>query len=155
MNEIYEKYYNPIYFWALKKLNNKEDAEDLTNQVFLIVFEYFNKNIKVAKVENLIWKIAYNLWCSMIKKKNNNATLIFDYNLIRYEEKIIEKIIYQEIMDNLNTNFLTEKELKAFKFYYCYDLSIKEIAVKLNTSMANVKYYLYNARKKIRERYNE
>lgn len=56
------------YNWAIKKTNHKEDAEDLTNSVFLAIFEYFNKNIKVKKLENLIWKIAYNLWCTKAKK---------------------------------------------------------------------------------------
>ncbi len=31
MKEVYDKYYNKIYYWSLKKLRNKEDAEDLTN----------------------------------------------------------------------------------------------------------------------------
>ena len=64
MDEIYDEYYYKIYNWAIRKTNNKEDAEDLTNSVFLSIFEYLNKNIKVEKIENLIWKIAYNLWCT-------------------------------------------------------------------------------------------
>lgn len=68
MDEIYDKYYYKIYNLALNKTNNKEDAEDLTNNVFLSIFEYLNKNIKIDKIENLIWKIAYNLWCTKAKK---------------------------------------------------------------------------------------
>lgn len=68
MGRIYDKYYYKIYNWAIKKTNNKEDAEDLTNNVFLSIFEYLNKNISVEKLENLIWEIAYNLWCIKAKK---------------------------------------------------------------------------------------
>ncbi len=39
--------------------------------------------------------------------------------------------------------------------HYCDDLSVKEISQKINTSESNIKYYLYNARKKIKERYND
>ena len=42
MDEIYDKYYYKIYNWALNKTNNKEDAEDLTNSVFLSIFEYLS-----------------------------------------------------------------------------------------------------------------
>ena len=68
MDKIYDEYYYKIYNWAIKKTNNKEDAEDLTNNVFLSIFEYLNKNINVEKLENLIWKIAYNLWFTKEKK---------------------------------------------------------------------------------------
>ena len=50
---------------------------------------------------------------------------------------------------------LTEKEIIVFKMYYCDDLSVKEISQKINTSESNIKYYLYSARKKIKERYND
>lgn len=54
MNKIYDEYYYKIYNWAINKTNNKEDAEDLTNSVFLAIFEYFSKNIEIQKIENLI-----------------------------------------------------------------------------------------------------
>ena len=53
MDKIYDEYYYKIYNWAIKKTNHKEDAEDLTNSVFLAIFEYFNKNIK-QKIKSFI-----------------------------------------------------------------------------------------------------
>ena len=157
MNEIYDKYYYKIYNWALNKTNNKEDAEDLTNSVFLSIFEYLNKNIKVEKIENLIWKIAYNLWCTKAKeyiKEKNNINLNEEYQ-VKYETNVLDKIIYKEIVNNLGNIGLTQKEELSFKMYYCNDLSIKEISEKLNSTQSNIKYYLYSARNKIKERYYE
>ena len=68
MNKMYDEYYYKIYYWAINKTNNKEDAEDLTNSIFVSVFEYFNKNIEIKKIDNLIWKNAYNTWCTKAKK---------------------------------------------------------------------------------------
>ncbi len=157
MDEIYDKYYYKIYNWALNKTNNKEDAEDLTNSVFLSIFEYLNKNIKVEKIENLIWKIAYNLWCTKAKeyiKEKNNINLNEEYQ-VKYETNVLDKIIYKEIVNNLGNIGLTQKEELSFKMYYCNDLSIKEISEKLNSTQSNIKYYLYSARNKIKERYYE
>lgn len=157
MDEIYDKYYYKIYNWALNKTNNKEDAEDLTNSVFLSIFEYLNKNIKVEKIENLIWKIAYNLWCTKAKeyiKEKNNINLNEEYQ-VKYETNMLDKIIYKEIVNNLGNIGLTQKEELSFKMYYCNDLSIKEISEKLNSTQSNIKYYLYSARNKIKERYYE
>ena len=154
MDKIYDEYYYKIYNWAIRKTNNKEDAEDLTNSIFLAIFEYFNKNIKI---ENLIWKIAYNLYCTKaknyIKEKNNT---IFDENHeLGYEIPILDKIIYKEIINSLNNVGLTKKEKIVFKMYYVNELSIKEISEKINTKESNIKYFLYSARNKIKEKYCE
>lgn len=156
MDKIYDEYYLKIYNWAVRKTNNKEDAEDLINNVFVAIFTYFNKNINIKKVDNLIWKIAYNIWCTKaklyIKEKNNIS--FDDADEVGYQEQTLDKIIYKEILDNIDNINLTEKELNSFKLYYCYDLSIKEISIKLNSSESNIKYYLYSARNKIKERYD-
>lgn len=157
MDLIYDEYYSKIYNWSLKKTNNKEDAEDLTNSIFLAIFEYFGANVKVDKIENLIWKIAHNIWCTRAKqyiKERNNTTFEETYQT-SYEVSLIDKIIYKEIINNLDNIGLTEKEATIFKMYYLNDLSIKEISKNTETSESNIKYYLYNARKKIKERYNE
>ena len=157
MDKIYDEYYYKIYYWAIKKTRNKEDAEDLTNTIFVSIFEYLGKNIGIDKLDNLIWKIAYNCWCTKakkyIKEKNNiSVDTICD---IGYQEDMLDKVIYREIIDDIENFNLTEKEIIVFKMYYCNDLSIKEISDKINSSQSNIKYYLYNARKKIKERYND
>lgn len=156
MDKIYDEYYYKIYNWAIRKTKHKEDAEDLTNNVFLAIFEYFNKDIEIEKIENLIWKIAYNLWCTKaknyIKEKNNS---IYEEHDLGYEVPMLDKIIYKEIINSLDDIGLTKNEKAAFNMYYVNDLSIKEISEKLNTKDANIKYFLYSARKKVKERYHE
>ena len=157
MDAVYDKYYDQIYSWSISKTNNKADAEDLTNNIFLAIFEYFNKNINVDKLENLIWKIAYNIWSTKAKNYiKEKVNVEFDEKTINNSEiDMLDKIIYREIVDSIDKIGLTEKEIKSFKLYYINDLSIKEICSKLNTTESNIKYYLYNARKKIKERYYE
>ena len=97
--------------------------------------------------------IIYGAPKNYIKEKNN-ITLDDDYK-IGYETEMLDKIIYKEIINNLDSIGLTEKEKNSFQMYYINDLSIKEISKNLNTKEANIKYYLYNARNKIKERYYE
>lgn len=157
MDKIYDEYYYKIYNWSLKKTNNKEDAEDLTNSIFLAIFEYLNKNIKVEKIENLIWKIAYNIWCTRAKKyiKEKELVKFNEQFQASYNESMIDKIIYKEITTNLESLGITEKEKIIFNMYYLEDLSIKDISKKTNYKEANIKYYLYSVRNKIKERYYE
>lgn len=157
MNAIYDEYYYKIYYWAIKKTNNKEDAEDLTNSIFIAIFNYFNKNININKINNLIWKIAYNIWCTRAKRyiKEKDNVSYEDINEIGIKDTALDKIIYKDIVSNLNKFLLTDKENNSFKMYYINDFSIKEISKRLNTSESNIKYYLYNARKKVKEKYND
>ena len=156
MDKVYDEYFDKIYNWSIKKTNNREDAEDLTNSVFLSIFEYLNKDINVEKLENLIWEIAYNIWCTRAKKyikEKNNVNYNMSYEL-GYEDITIDKIIYREIIDDIDKIGLSENEIKIFKLYYLKDLSIKDISNKLEITESNIKYYLYNVRNKIKERYN-
>lgn len=156
MDKIFDEYYYKIYYWAIKKTNNREDAEDLTNNVFVAIFEYFNENISIDKIDNLIWKIAHNIWSAKAKKyikEKDNVSYDENYEVGR-EENTLDKIIYREIIDNLDNVGLTEKEMLSFRLYYIEDLSIKEISEKINSSESNIKYYLYSARNKVKEKYD-
>lgn len=156
MDKIYDEYYYKIFYWAIKKTNNREDAEDLTNNIFLAIFEYFNKDIKIDKLDNLIWKIAYNTWISLAKKyiKEKNDVSYDEIQELSNNENMFDKIIYKEIINNLGNIGLTLKEEECFRLYYLSDLSVKEISIEMNTSISNIKYYLYSARNKIKERYD-
>lgn len=156
MNEIYNEYFYKIYSWALKKTRNKEDAEDITSLTFATIYNYIYNNVEITKIENLIWKVAHNIWNKKAKEyiKNRNNLLYDEKYDVSIDSISIDKIIYKEIIDNLDNYNLTDKELISFKLYYLNDFSLKEIAVKLGSSEQNVKYYLYSARKKIKERYN-
>lgn len=157
MDKIYDEYFDKIYKWSIKKTNNREDAEDLTNSIFLAIFEYFNKNIDIEKLDNLIWKIAYNIWCTKAKKYIKDKSLVtydesFEYG---YDDITIDKLIYREIINEIDNMDLKNIEIQIFKMYYINDLSIKEISGELNITESNIKYYLFSTRKKIKERYNE
>ena len=136
---------------------NKEDAEDLTNSIFVAIFEYLGKNINIQKLDNLIWKIAYNLWCKKIRNKKKDELLveIKEDELIDVDWNIIDKIINKDISKNFDKIGLTNTEMKVFKLYYYNDFNIKEINKLLLINENNIKYYLYNARKKIKEKFNE
>lgn len=76
-------------------------------------------------------------------------------NEIGYEAPMLDKVIYKEIINGLDDIGLTDKEKTIFKMYYLNDLSIKEISEKINSKEANIKYFLYSTRNKIKERYGE
>lgn len=157
-DQIYDEYYNKIYYWSLSKTHNKEDAKDLLNDIFVEIFIYLNKNIKIEKLDNLIWTISYNTWKNKLRKIIKDKNVIYDDEIInntKYEEENIDKIIYKDIINNLKDYGLTNNEVKCFNLYYQEEKKISEISEILKTPESNIKYYLFNSRKKIKERYND
>ena len=156
--KIYDDYYNQIYYWALNKTHNKEDAKDLLNDIFVEIFVYLNKNIEIQKLDNLIWTISYNTWKNKLRKIMKDKNIIYDNEIIdniKYEDKNVDKIIYEDIINNLKNYGLTDNEIRCFNLYYKNDMKVNEISKILKTTDSNVKYYLFNSRKKIKERYND
>ena len=84
MDKIYDEYYYKIYYWAIKKTRNKEDAEDLTNNIFVSIFEYLGKNIGIDKLDNLP-----------------------DEKIKQYEQKAKDRIIYNYSWDKIVTDYET------------------------------------------------
>ncbi|MBQ9072324.1 MAG: sigma-70 family RNA polymerase sigma factor [Bacilli bacterium] len=157
-DKIYDEYYNKIYYWALGKTHNKEDAKDLLNDIFVEIFIYLNKNIKIEKLDNLIWTISYNTWKNKVRKIMKDKNIIYDDDIIdntKYEEENIDKIIYEDIINNLEHYGLTDNEIKCFNLYYQEEKKVNEISKIMKTSESNIKYYLFNSRKKIKERYDD
>ena len=155
---IFNEYYDKIYYWSLGKTKNIENARDLTNDIFVEIYTYLNKGIKIEKIDSLIWTIAFNTWKNKVRNIYKDKVLIFDeekINTISVEDKNIDQIIYKDILNNLSKYNLTEKEKKVFNFYYRDDLSVKEISYLLNISDSSVKYYLFNGRNKVKENYND
>lgn len=157
-DKIYDEYYNKVYYWALGKTHNKEDAKDLLNDIFVEIFIYLNKNIKIEKLDNLIWTICYNTWKNKVKKIMKDKNIIYNDEIIdntKYEEENIDKIIYKDIINNLEHYGLNDNEIKCFNLYYQEEKKVNEISKIMKTSESNIKYYLFNSRKKIKERYND
>ena len=156
--KIFDEYYNKIYYWSLNRMRNHEDAQDLLNDIFVQIYTYINKNIQVNNLDNLIWVIAFNTWKNKIKKIVKEKPIVYDDEIVdkaKFEQNDIEKIIYNDILENLDDFNLTEKEKQCFSLYYKQDYNIKEICGTINSTESNVKYYLYSARKKIKERYDD
>ena len=145
MDKIFDEYYFKIYYWSLKKTKNKEDAEDLTNSIFVAIFEYFNENIDVRKIDNLIWKIAHNIWCTRAKKyiKEKNNISYGETIDIGYKENTLDKVVYKEIVNNLDHIGLTEKELLSFEIMNNYYDGVICIDNVFNIFLINLMTLLY------------
>lgn len=145
---LIDKYGNMIYRIAIGYLKNKDDAEDIVQEVFIKYIEYMENNMFNDEEHEKCWiiRVTVNLCCNHLKYQKNTALIVAEQNLNTYLN-LDEKENY--ILETIEK--LEEKYRIIFDLFYLRDLKISEISKILNISEANVKVRLKRARDKLRE----
>ncbi len=146
------KYKSLIYTLVFRIVNNNEDAEEVSQDVFIKAYKNLESFNFKSKFATWIYRIAYNEAINKLKSgKKFSSYLEIKENLHeipevetdRYEN--IDKSYYVDIaMQNLS-----ESERFIVTLFYYEDLSIKEIANITDFSIANIKVKLLRARQKL------
>lgn len=69
-NEIIERYQKRLFIYIYRFIGNKEESEDLLQNVFLKVYKYCEKFDTKRKFSSWIYRIAHNEAVNYIKRKN-------------------------------------------------------------------------------------
>ncbi|MDZ7861039.1 MAG: sigma-70 family RNA polymerase sigma factor [Candidatus Krumholzibacteriota bacterium] len=76
--ELVERYQSPMYNFFFRSTASREDAEDLTQKLFLNLYKSSGKYRKRSSFKTYIYKIASNLAISFARKKKNRTVIPFD-----------------------------------------------------------------------------
>lgn len=154
--DLYKENRALILNYIRKRVKNKEDAEDLTEEVFIRVY----KNLPDFKwqgvsVKSWIFTIARNAiidyYRKFDKEKNNVSLEEVSTNFKSGSKDILVNLLDGEEDKKLYLEISKLKEKDQFLIYYKYfeELSIKEIAKRVSMSESNVATRLHRLRKKI------
>jgi RNA polymerase sigma-70 factor (family 1) len=148
---LFEKYSIRLYQFSLKYLREKEDAEDLLNEVFLKIWENRNSLKTNTSFQSYLFTIAYNNIRQRFLKKSREEKYIrifADENLVD-SSKGEDQIDYMQIVLEINRiiDLLPSRRKEIFDLSYKGELKNHEIADKLGLSEQFVKNQLSVARK--------
>lgn len=136
-------------------LRNKEDAEEIAQDVFLKSYQSLSKFKRESKFSTWIYRIAYNTAISKTRKKQMEVSAI--------DERIIENYTTSSIFENME-DFGYEDKKKYFDaalkkipdednvlltMFYLKEQSIDDISKVTGLSASNVKVKLHRIRKKV------
>jgi len=152
---LVDKHKNMIFSIALKIVRNREDAEEIAQDVFVKVYQSLVTFKKESKFSTWLYRIVYNAAISKTRKKNLETTNI-NYDIVES---------YSEDEINVNLNRLDDDEQKKIintvlkklnpedyllvTLYYFEEKSVDEISEIANISQSNVKVKLFRTRKKL------
>lgn len=69
VTQVFEFLRDPVYRYLFRVLNSRDEAEDLTQEVFLRLFAHLQKGNMVANVRAWVFRVAHNLAIDQQRKK--------------------------------------------------------------------------------------
>ena len=166
-SEMFEKYIEDygrdIYSFCMYMTKDKDDADDLYQQTFLVAFEK-NEIEEGRNPKSYLITIAANIWNNSRRKKLWRAKKA---NVVSIEEEDLEqlsdtdmsvedKIIKNDEEEKLRmlVDALPEKMRVVIVMYYMEEMPIEDIASALKIPAGTVKSRMNKARKMLKEGMN-
>ncbi|MFJ8067110.1 sigma-70 family RNA polymerase sigma factor [Psychrobacillus sp. NPDC096426] len=159
MNEMMNRYGQDLLRLVYSYVNNKEIAEDLTQDIFVKFYKSLHTFKGKSKLKTWLWRIAINHCKDFLKSwYNKNVIITEDTTYIQTKKDMVEEVVIQrEVDDQLVSALMTLpiKYREVIYFYYYEELLMKEISVLTEVSVNTVKTRLRRAKELLEERLEE
>lgn len=154
-NLLVTKYQKKVYWLTRKMVVDHDDANDLTQNVFIKVWKNLDRFREDASLYTWIYRIASNECLNFIKKKKN-VLFIPIYDLTKELHAKLDSgslIDGDDISIRLQKAIITlpDKQRLVFNMKYFDDLTYEEMSDVLGTSVGALKASYHHAVKKIEQ----
>lgn len=153
--EIYELFAERIFRYIYFKVGKREEAEDLTQQVFVRVWESLD-DFKFRKnpFSSWVYRIAHNLVVDFYRKQKDVLSLNDDIKIeiadsLDLDERLYYKEEVKKILSLINRLPQEQKDILILRFVD--DLSYGEIARIMKKSPLTLRVLQHRALKKLKE----
>ena len=146
--ELYERWFDKVWRFCYWQVGNREEAEDLTEEVFVKMMRSLKNWGKRGSFKSWLWGIARNTVKDFFRKKYRLKTVRLEEWMIK-EEKKSAKSWEKEVAALLAK--LPERYRQVLRLRFLRGYSLKEVAVELGVTVTNVKVLQYRAIKKLQQ----
>ncbi len=149
------KYQDMVYTIAYRVLQQREEAEDVAQQVFVKAFQKLDSFQRTAQFSTWLFRIAYNAAISAQRKKGAISairTIELKENLkaaVEFEDESSSEDELEQLEQALEQLPAADKGI--ISLYYLQQQSVDEISQITGLSQSNVKIRLFRIRKKLQE----
>ncbi|MGE0268037.1 MAG: RNA polymerase sigma factor [Candidatus Omnitrophota bacterium] len=153
--QIYKTYSRFVYNVAYRMAGNIEEAEEITQEVFITIHQKLEKFRFESSFKTWIYRITVNSSINYFKKmrKNQNKTVTFEdqyeyeqpvHDVYNQMDKEANSSLIQKLLDQLNPDQKACMVLRNIE-----GLSYEQIADSLNININTVRTRLKRAREKL------
>lgn len=152
---LVNRYKDMIFTLALKMVKNREEAEEVSQDTFIKVYNSLTKFKGDSKFSTWIYKIAYNTSLDRLKKSKKEDLNIsideFSSHLIKTMDNALSALEDKERKQTIQKclNLLSSDENFLLTLFYFDDQNLEEIGKIMNISANNAKVKLFRSRQKL------
>lgn len=159
--KLFDFYSDLVFRVSIQIVRNKEDAKDVTQEVFIRVFRFFHTFDEEKSFFTWLYKIVMNASYDQVKKQKRSAKVsiderkeeeypdIPDTKQVEADVPLLKKELREIVMELVED--LTNQQKTVFVLHDLQAISHEEVANILRCSQGNVRSHLFSARKSIRE----
>ena len=141
-----EKYSEAVFSLVAHMVNCREDAEEITQDIFLKAYD--------SSFSTWLYRIAYNTTISAVRKRPCNSIAIAEEILADTDDTLIDETLSgesEELLQRLEKaiSMLDAEERALVTLYHLEERSIDETAQITGLKESNVKVKLHRTRKKL------
>jgi len=159
IGELFERYTHLVFGVCMKYLRNEEDSKDAVMQIFENLIEKL-KSQDISNFKSWIYSVAKN-HCLMKLRKEKTINKEKDLFLNNLKAEIMESVdvVHQYEKDGLNEKiprlnkaieFLNKEQRNCIDLLYLQDKSYKEVSQITGYSMKQVKSYIQNGKRNLK-----
>jgi len=160
-NRLVDRWHKPIYNFILRDLNNRDEADDLTQQVFVRVYRSLHRLKRRESFSTWIYQIAANLCRDVIKQRRRrtmvslesmqengvldvaaHAVLTLQPDAAQHPDQVVNRSQLREILQKALQEIPEEQRVVVIMKEY-QGLKFTEIAEALGAPVNTVKSRLY------------
>lgn len=153
--EIYQRYKGPLYVHAYKRLNSKDDVQDILQELFATLWSKKESLVFTGHLSGYLYQAVRNrIFDHTSFKQVRSAYVLAFQNFLDREQPVatdhlvrehdLMRLVEKEIAE------LSPKMREVFELSRRDNLSHREIAQQLNLSEKTVKKHINNALKILR-----
>jgi RNA polymerase sigma-70 factor (ECF subfamily) len=150
LRQIVQQHYGSIYGYVYRLSGSVADAEDLTQQTFMIAHQKLHQVREQDKVVGWLFTIARTCFLKSRRRKRPSAASNYELNVDEIPERFpddspIDEERLQQALDELEEDFKV-----VVTMFYFEELSYKEIAEQLKIPIGTVMSRLARAKGRLR-----
>jgi RNA polymerase sigma-70 factor (ECF subfamily) len=164
-NQLIDDYQQKVFATCISFVPNKEDAEDIAQEVFIEVFNSIHKFKGDSKLSTWIYRITTNKCLEFIRKKNTKKRFAFMQSILGNEIPMDKTSYFTEfnhpgiVLENKERNEtlfhainqLPEIQRVVFTLHKIDGKSYKEISEIIKKSVSSVESLMFRAKKNLQK----